>query len=178
MPAASILKSPFPPNEATLPPARLVWTRKPLLDVSMTCSLNVGVAVPMPTFTSAVAPFWPLMLPRISELLCETVEFAPIAVELLREAEPEPLFLALLPIYVLSLPEPRLAPAFVPKKEFLAPVVVCPENLPKKELSFPPPDNPADRPNIELPAPDTLEDPAARPTNVLSAPLVLFNPAL
>ena len=85
----------------------------------------------MPTLAPVAAPLTPLMLPRISELLCVTDALAPTAVALVMPASP----FALAPMKVVALfSEVLEEPAPSPKKELFEPVLFAlPAFLPKKE---------------------------------------------
>src|ERR1700675_3597979 len=81
--------SPFGPCGPTSP-AELP-TQLPLASITVlpempmlptTSNVAAGVVVPIPTFTLAVAPLTPLMLPKTSALLALTTAFDPIAVAL------------------------------------------------------------------------------------------------
>src|SRR5947207_14660682 len=90
-----------------------------LVDDVTTLSVAVGAVVPMPTFVLALAKFTPLMLPKTSELLCDTWARAPMAVALNKGSEARS---AWSPIIVLEFPVLFLAPASPPKKELEPPV--------------------------------------------------------
>ena len=72
----------------------------------------------MPTFVLAVAPFTPLMLPKTSELFCETCAFAPTAVAFVRLSAATVVFE---PSRVLPLPVGFGLSALLPTKVLFAP---------------------------------------------------------
>src|SRR5579864_82957 len=77
------------PKVIQVPKVLALCTAKGMYCVLLTTvSGLVGAVVPIPTKVSAPAPFTPLMLPRTMVLLAVTWALAPIAVALLRAAEP------------------------------------------------------------------------------------------
>lgn len=80
----------------------------------VTSNFAFGAVVPIPTLVSAVAPFTPLRLPNIKELLVVAVALAPIAVAFVRLAAPTSVPS---PSIVMRLPVRLAAPALFPKNE-------------------------------------------------------------
>src|SRR5262245_41778095 len=120
-----------------------------MVTLPTTCSAVEGAVVPMPTLT---------LFPSISELLCDTDAFAPIAVALLMPFVPA----APKPMNVLLLPAVMANPVLVPIKVLLLPIVLF---------------NPAERPKKELLEPVVLSRPASVPKKALQHPEVLVVPA-
>src|SRR2546425_5809106 len=130
-----------------------------LLEFALMWSLAIGAVVPMPTLTSAVAPFAPLILLSTRLRLCVTEARYPIAVALVMPGAP----FAPKPTNVLPVSKVFDAPAIVPTKVFPLPDMLLRPALPPKKA-------------LELPK--VFPEPASAPKKELLWPSVLTAPAL
>src|SRR5437773_1239529 len=187
----------------TMPPLLSAPTKsscKPLLPLTSIkaapsrCMVKAwpGALVPMPTLTSVVAPFRPLILPSTRLLLWVTEARFPMAVALAIPGAPFadlptnvfPLSAvlempALVPTKVFSLPDMLLKPALPPKKALELPKVFPePALCPNKELLFAVVlAEPANSPKKALKPPDELCWPAEAPKKEFRLPVALVKPA-